>query len=234
SALEGLPQTMLAQLAFPLLDDQVRAVRIEAARVLAPVPVGKLQGESLKIYNRAASEYINSQQVNAERPEAQLNLGNYYAAKGEVDKAVASYKKSISLEDVFVPAYINLADLYRVQGEDSAAEVLLQSAIEIAPKNADAHYALGLLKIRQKKNSKAIKLLQHAADFDKSNAHYVYVYAIALDSTGQKDVAIKVLQGANKRFPQDTNILEALIAFHREAGNEFAAQTFMKKLQKLK
>lgn len=234
SALEGLPQTMLAQLAFPLLDDQVRAVRIEAARVLAPVPVGKLQGDLLKIYNRAAREYINSQQIYAERPEAQLNLGNYYAAKGQIDEAVAAYKKSIRLEDVFVPAYINLADLYRTQGEDSAADSLLQSAIEISPKNADAHYALGLLKIRQKKNSEAIKLLQHATEFDKSNAHYVYVYAIALDSTGQKDVAIKVLQGANERFPQDTNILEALIAFHRDAGNEFAAQTFVKKLQKMK
>lgn len=233
SALEGLPQTMLAQLAFPLLDDPIRSVRIEAARVLAPVPTGKLQGELLTIYNRAASEYINSQQVNAERPEAQLNLGNYYAAKGEIDKAVAAYKKSIGLEDVFIPAYINLADLYRAQGEDNSADSLLQSAIEIAPKNADAHYALGLLKIRQKKNSEAIKLLQRAAEFNKSNANYVYVYAIALDSTGQKDVAIKVLQGANERFPQNANILEALITFHRDAGNEFAAQTLMKKLQKL-
>jgi len=234
SALEGLPQTMLAQLAFPLLDDPVRSVRIEAARVLAPVPVGKLQGESLTIYNRAAREYIISQQVNAERPEAQLNLGNYYAAKGEYDKAIAAYKKSIHLEDVFIPAYINLADLYRSQGDDGAAEMLLHRAIEIAPENADAQYSLGLLKIRQKQNSEAIKLLKRAAEFDKSNAHYVYVYAIALDSIGQKDLAIEALRGAYERFPEDTNILQALIAFHREAGNEFAAQTLMKKLKKLK
>jgi tetratricopeptide (TPR) repeat protein len=234
SALEGLSQSMLAKLAFPLLDDPIRSVRIEAARVLAPVSVGKLQGELLTVYNRAAREYINSQLVNAERPEAQLNLGNYYAAKGKIDKAIAAYKKSISLEDVFVPAYINLADLYRAQGDDSVADSLLKNAIEIAPKNADANYALGLLKIRQKKNSEAIKLLQRAAEFDKSNAHYVYVYAIALDSTGQMDAAIEALQDANEKFPQDTNILEALITFHRNAGNEFAAQTLMKKLQKLK
>ncbi|NOQ89630.1 MAG: tetratricopeptide repeat protein, partial [Gammaproteobacteria bacterium] len=228
SALEGLPQAMLAQLAFPLLDDSVRSVRIEAARVLAPVPVGQLQGELINTYNRAAKEYIYSQQVNAERPEAQFNLGNYYAAKGEYDKAIAAYKKSIHLEDVFVPAYINLTDLYRLQGDDDAAEMLLLRAIEIAPKNADIHYALGLLKIRQKKNAEAVKLLQRAVEFDTSNAHYVYVYAIALNSTGQKDVAIEVLQRANDSFPKDTNILEALIVFYREDGNEFAAQTLMK------
>jgi len=60
------------------------------------------------------------------------------------------------------------------------------------------------------------------------------VYAIALDSIGQKDLAIEALRGAYERFPEDTNILQALIAFHREAGNEFAAQTLMKKLKKLK
>ena len=234
SALEGLPHAMLAQLAFPLLDDSVRSVRIEAARVLAPVPVGQLQGELLKTYNRAAKEYIYSQQVNAERPEAQFNLGNYYAAKGEYDKAIAAYKKSIHLEDVFVPAYINLTDLYRSQDNDSAAERLLQRAIEIAPENADVHYAFGLLKIRQKKNTEALKQLKRATILDTSNSHYVYVYAIALNSTGQKDVAIEVLQRANDSFPQDTNILEALIVFYREDGNEFAAQTLMKKLQKLK
>jgi len=234
SALEGLPQAMLTQLAFPLLDDSVRSVRIEAARVLAPVPVGQLQGELLKIYNRAAKEYIYSQQVNAERPEAQFNLGNYYAAKGEDDKALAAYKKSIHLEEAFVPAYINLTDLYRSQGDDAAAETILRRVIEIAPNNADVHYALGLLKIRQKKNAEAVKLLQHAAAFDTSNAHYVYVYAIALNSTGQKDAAIEVLQRASDSFPQDTNIIEALIMFYRESGNEFAAQNLMKKLQKLK
>lgn len=233
SALEGLPPAMLVQLAFPLIADPVRSVRIEAARVLAPVPVGQLQGEQLIIYNRAAKEYINSLMVNAEFPEAQLNLGNYYVAKGEVDKAVTAYKKSIKLEDVFVPAYINLADLYRRQEDDTEAEKVLRKAIKIAPDNADAHYALGLSLVRQKKNDEALKLLQRAADFDTSNAHYVYVYAVALHSTGKKDMAIEIMQEANVHFPLDIEILNALIAFHRDAGNEFAMQTFMKKRKKL-
>ena len=38
------------------------------------------------------NEYIKSQMVNADRPETQLNLGNFYAAKGDVDKAITAYK----------------------------------------------------------------------------------------------------------------------------------------------
>jgi predicted CXXCH cytochrome family protein len=233
SALEGLPQAMLVQLAFPLIDDPVRSVRIEAARVMAAVPVGQLQGEQLKIYKHAMNEYINSQMVNAERPEAQLNLGNFYTAKGDIDKAIMAYKKSIMLEDVFVPAYINLADLYRAQENDTEAEKVLRKAIKIAPENVDAYYALGLSLVRQKKNDEALKMLQRAAGFETTNAHYVYVYAVALNSTGKKDIALDVLRDANARFPQDTEILNALVAFNRDAGNEFAMQAYMKKLKKL-
>jgi tetratricopeptide (TPR) repeat protein len=234
SALEGLPQSLLVQLAFPLLDDPVRSVRIEAARVLAPIPVGQLKAEKLAQYNRAAKEYVKSQTVNAERPEAQLNLGNYYAVKGDFSKSINAYKKAIRLEDVFIPAYINLSDLYRKQKNDVGAEKVLRAAIKAVPVSADAHYALGLSLIRQKKNTEAVGVLQKATDFNPSNAHYVYVYAVALNSTGNNKQAIEILQVANVRFPQNTNILEALVAFHRDVGDEIAAQTYMKKLQEMK
>jgi tetratricopeptide (TPR) repeat protein len=233
SALEGLPQAMLVQLAFPLLNDPAKIVRIEAARLLAPVPVGELAGEQLSIYTNASNEYIESQEVNADRPEAQLNLGNFYLAKKQLERAEQAYNKAIKLDNAFVPAYINLADLYRVKSSDTEAENTLRRLIKIAPDNADAHYALGLSMIRQQKTGEAIRFLQRAAGYDLSNAHYVYVYAVALNSTGETSLAIDVLQDAQKRFPQDREILNALIVFHRDANNDFAAQTYMKKLQKL-
>jgi len=229
-ALEGLQPVMLVQLVFPLLDDPVRSVRIEAARVLAPVPVGQLQGEQLSIYNKAASEYIESQTANAERPEAQLNLGNYYAAKGEIDKAVAAYKKAIELENVFVPAYVNLADLYRVQQKEADAYSVLLSAKQVAVNNAAVHHALGLLLVRQKKTNEAVVELEAAARLVPENSRYIYVYAVALNSTGKPGDAIEQLQIAHDRFPGNVEILQALISFNRDAGNEFAAERYMKKL----
>ena len=232
-ALEGLQPAMLVRPVFPLLDDPVRSVRIEAARVLAPVPVGQLQGDQLSIYNRAASEYVESQTANAERPEAQLNLGNYYAAKGEIEKASAAYTKAIELEDIFVPAYVNLADLFRAQQKDDEAEKILNKAIAVAPDNADVHFALALLLVRKQQSDKAVNSFQRAAELDISNARYAYVYAVALNSAGKTDQAIELMQDAHNRFPGNADILSALIAFHRDAGNNFAAQAYMKKLQKL-
>jgi tetratricopeptide (TPR) repeat protein len=232
-ALEGVEPSMRVQLVFPLLDDPVRSVRIEAARVLAPVQVGQLQAEQLSIYNRAAGEYINSQKVNSERPEAQLNLGNYYAARGEADKAETAYKKAIELEEGFVPAYINLADLYRMQAEDKEAHKILLAAQQTVAANADVHHALGLLLVRQKKTSKAVVELETAARLAPENYRYLYVYAVALNATGKTDKAIEQLQLAHDRFPNNVEILRALISINHDAGNAFAAERYMKKLNSL-
>jgi predicted CXXCH cytochrome family protein len=231
--LEGLQPAMLVQLVFPLLDDPVRSVRVEAARVLAPVPVGQLQGKQLSIYNKASNEYIASQTVNAERPDAQLNLANYYVARGEAVKAEAALKKAIELEAVFMPAYINLADFYRLQEQDAQAYEVLSKAKQLAPDNADVHHALGLVLVRQNKAEQAVAELETAARLMPENVRYIYVYAVALNSTGKPEEAIEQLQVAHDRFPDNIEILQALVSFNRDAGNAFTAEQYMKKLNEL-
>lgn len=230
-ALEGQQPALLVQLVFPLLDDPVRSVRIEAARVLAPVPTGQLQGEQGSIYRKATDEYIESQTVNAERPEAQLNLANFYAARGEAARAEAALVKAIELEDVFMPAYVNLADIYRAQDKDPDAYSVLSKAKQLAPGNADVRHSLGLVLVRQNKTEQALAELEAAAALANDNPRYLYVYAVALNSTGKPNEAIEQLQIAHDRFPGNIEILQALIAFHRDAGNAFTAERLMKKLE---
>ncbi len=128
---------------------------------------------------------------------------------------------------------INLADLYRAQQNDTEAEKVLHKVIEVVPANASANYALGLLYVRKQDNDNALKMLQRAVQLEPSNAHYAYVYGVALNSAGKKVDSIEILQSAQSRFPRNRDILNALVAFHREAGNEFAAQSFLNKLKKL-
>ena len=47
--------------------------------------------------------------------------------------------------------------------------------------------------------------------------------AIALHSAGRRAAALAVLRGANKRHPQDLDILGALVSINREAGDQQAA-----------
>ena len=73
--------------------------------------------------------------------------------------------------------------------------------------------------------------LQRASTLNPDSARYIYVYAVALNSTGKPAEALLVLQGAHNRFPNNTDILSALVAFNRDQGNTAAASHYAKKLQ---
>lgn len=229
--LESVPAEMRVRLAFPMLEDPVRAVRIEAARSLAPIPTGDLPEHQRLLLDKAVREYIAAQQVMAERPEAQVNLGNLYAALGEAEQAAVAYETAIDLNPAYVPAYVNLADLYRAQGKEAGAENALRRAARVSPGNADVHHALGLSLVRQQRTQEGVEALRLASTLNPDNPRYIYVYAVALNSTGEPEKAIMTLQGAHNRHPDNRDILSALVAFHRDAGNQAAARSYAEKLR---
>jgi predicted Zn-dependent protease len=174
---------------------------------------------------------VDSQLAMAERPEAQANLGNFYVARGEGDKAIAAYRTAMILEPRFVPARINLADFYSRSGNEAQAEAVLREGITENPSNGDLQHALGLTLIRQKRLPEAVTALQLGARLSPGNPRYVYVYAVALNSTGQARQAIMVLQGAHNAHPNDRDILSALVAFNRDACNDEQAARYAQKLK---
>lgn len=231
TVLETAPSEIRIRLALPMLGDPVRAVRIEAARVLAALPDEELAADQRALFETALQEYIEAQQAMAERPEAQINLGNLHAVRGEFDKAITAYKTATDLDPGYVPGYVNLADLYRSRGKEAEAGKILRRAAEVVPGSADVHYALGLALVRQKRMDEALGELRLASTLRPDNAHYIYVYAVALNSTGKPEQAIILLQGAHNAHPNNVNILNALVAFHRDMGNQAAARTYAEKLR---
>jgi tetratricopeptide (TPR) repeat protein len=208
-------------------------VRIEAARILAPIPQGDLSAEQRRKLDAASKEYIASQQANADRPEAQTNLGNFYAAKGDRREAIESYNTSIELAPYYLPAYVNLADFYRRVGQESDALELLQRAVKINPDNAAAHHALGLSLVRLKRYQDGLQQIEQAAWLQPDDANYAYVYAIALNSMGQKKQAIQTLRTAQLQHPRNREILSALVNFLRESGDLAGANRFAEQLRAL-
>ena len=231
SILEGIPLEHRVRLVFPMLNDPVRSVRIEAARVLADVPPGDLPQQQKTMLQNGIQEYIAVQLSNAERPEAQSNLGGLYIALGEYEKAKTALGIAIKLNPDFVPAYVNLADLYRSLNDEINAEKTLRRALEVSPDSPVIHHVLGLSLFRQQRSQEAIDELRLAAQLDPANTRYVYVYAVALNSTGDPQQAIMILLGANAAHPDNVEILQALVSFHRDLGNHAAARKYAEKLQ---
>ena len=232
-ALESVPPGLRVQLAFPLLRDPVRAVRIEAARVLSTIPVGELPQVHRRPLQAASEEYIAAQLANAERPEAQTNLGNFYAARGERLPAIAAYQTAIELAPYYLPAYVNLADFYRRLGQETDALELLQRAVAGNPENASARHALGLSLVRLQRYQAALNELALAARLDPGNASFSYVYAVALNSLGEEEQALSTLRAALERHPLNRDILNALVSYLRDAGDLASARKYDERLRAL-
>ncbi len=211
------PQTRVTLLA-PLLADEARIVRMDAARGLAGEAEQHLNSEDRKRFETALDKYVAAQRFNAERPEAQVNLANLYIVRGKVSEAEAALLKAIEIDPTFVPAPITLAELRRSQGQESAAEATLRSALQRNPESAPLLHALGLSLVRQKRTEEAVDKLIKAAKLAPEAPRFAYVAGVALHDSGKPSEASEMLKAALSDHPYDREILYALTTYELQAG----------------
>jgi Flp pilus assembly protein TadD len=231
AAADAVSVEQLAALVAPLLDDPRRAVRIEAARLAAPLPSGMLTPAQQAAFDAAADEFIAAQHYNADRPEARTALGTFYAARGRPEDAERLLRSAIALEPRHVPAYVNLADLRRAQGRDADAEAVLREGLTANPGDASLHHALGLALVRLQRTPEALGELRRATELAPGDTRFAYVYAVALNSAGEVKDALKEIDRALKSRPDDRELLMAGALFARDTGAAARATAYANRLR---
>jgi len=228
-AAEALPVPERAAVAVPLLGDPLRAVRIEAARVLAPAVPGSASLVRDPAWTRAAAEFVATQNYNADRPEARVALGSFDAALGRYDEAQAAFAAARKLDSTFAPSYVNAADAFRAAGKEAAARDTLKDGIAMMPDSAVLHHSLGLSYARQQQSADALRELERAVALAPDQSQYVYVYAVGLNSFGRTQDAIRTLERAAQRWPRQRDVQLALATMYRDAGRRDAARNVAKR-----
>jgi Flp pilus assembly protein TadD len=203
---------------------------VRAGRALAAAPLDGLPPDRRAARERALNEYVASEEAVGERPEAHLNLGLFYAERGEVARAEAEYRLALRRQPGFAPAYANLADLYRAVGRDGAATATLADGLKAAPDDPSLLHALGLARVREGRTADAVTLLRRASEARPGDTRFAYVYAVALHSTGKPSEAIAVLEKALEHAPNDRDLLFGLTTFSREAGRLPAARDYARRM----
>lgn len=213
----GLQPQLQVDLAAPLLSDALRAVRLEAFRIVSPSRT-LLHARFRQGFADASAEYIDAQAAIAERPEAHVNLGNLYLDEGNTARSEAGFRQALQIDAGHVGARANLADLYRRLGREKDAEAVLRDGLALRSGEPALLHALGLLLVRNDSTAEGLSALREASAASPGNARYLYVYAVALNSLEQADAAIAILAGARDRFPADFDISWALATMLRDAG----------------
>ncbi len=201
----------------PLLSDPVRTVRIQAAISLVEIADSSLTSGDRAKFERAFDEFVAEQRFNADRPEAQANLGQLLVQRGRAEEAIGAFREAIHLDRTFFPAYVNLADAYRLQGNEAEAERTLRAGIAASASSAVLHHSLGLALVRQHRLRDALPELARAVALDPAEPRYSYVYAVGLHENGERAEAIRVLQASAARHPDDADTRQALTEYLDEA-----------------
>lgn len=228
-----LPVDLRLPLVAPLLSDPLRTLRIEAASVLADAPGERLSMEQRAAFQHAAAEFMESQSYNADRADARVNLATFLARRGDGANAEDQLEAALSIDPYFLATYVNLADLYRMQGRDAEGERVLRAGLALAPGSAMLHHALGLALVRMQRLADAVAELERATALDPADARFAYVFAVALHSTGKADAAIAKLEKALTAHPTNSDILSALMSFHREQGETALSERYAEQLRAL-
>jgi predicted CXXCH cytochrome family protein len=235
-ALEGLTGRSAAtvlKLAYPLLDDPVRAVRIEAARRLAAVPRELTTPAQAAAITRGTEEYEQAQRVNRDHPSAWVNLGDLDAMRGRAAEAEAAFRTALAIDSTDLVAHLNLADLQRAIGRDDLTEEMLFGALAVDPGTPEILHAIGLLRVRQGDLAGALDWLERAAAGRPENARFAYVYGVALASAGDTARGVRVLEESLGAHPYDRGILAALAAYARDLGEVETAIGYAERLVKV-
>ncbi len=95
-----------------------------------------------------------------------VNLGNALREKGQLDEAIACYKRAIELDPEFASAHSGLGLALLGKGQLDEAIACYKKAIELDPKLAAAHANLGWALSSKGKLGEAIACFKKAIELD--------------------------------------------------------------------
>jgi tetratricopeptide (TPR) repeat protein len=130
-SLQELPPQELQRHLTPLLHDPLRAVRTEAARLLAAVPVEIFAANDREALESALADYMAGQESLADHPAAHLMMAMVYEKRGNFEAAEQAYHTALRLDPQNVQGHINLAMFYAVSGRRNEAAAQYRHAIDL-------------------------------------------------------------------------------------------------------
>jgi predicted CXXCH cytochrome family protein len=213
SVFEGLaPEDRAA--VRPLLRDPLRALRIQAAWLLASGAQALAAGDAAA-FDHAAEEFVASHQFRADRPEDRMALGVFFEQRGRTREAMDTYRSAVRLAPDFAPAHHTLAlALVRTGSkEDALGELKLAAQLSNDGDRArfTHDYAVALHSFG--KVDEAIATLEQVREFAPADRDVLFALATFHRDAGHLSEAVKYARQLQQFYPDDleaTALLGAL------------------------
>ncbi|MGL1887119.1 MAG: tetratricopeptide repeat protein [Reichenbachiella sp.] len=207
-------------LVVPLLKDSIRLVRVTAAQFMTMVDPNASKNPA---YQRAMNENLESLKMQSDFASGQHALAIYYEGQGELEKAIAAYRKAIGIDNFYNQAKMNLALILYRQGKTDEAIILYENVVSQEPEYAYTYYMLGLLHNELGNVSEALKYLDIATKKEPYNSRAFYNYAVLLLQQKDFKSSINAVDSSVKLFGMQEDLLYIKLLALSEKGDKAAA-----------
>jgi tetratricopeptide (TPR) repeat protein len=221
---------------LPLLDDPQRAVRDEALRALASIPLLALPEERRAGFTAALEDYERRLRSNADLPGNRLNLAVLLERKGQQLDALEQYRQALKLDPYFSPARVNLVTLANGILRQDEAEQVLREGVALKDMPASDHgnlaYMLALLLVERGQAEEGLQWMEQAAVALPDNSRIRYNQGLLLLQMKRREAAQVALEAGLAQSPQDPDLFYALIYLHGSGGQREQALSYLRRLEK--
>lgn len=222
---------------LPLIEDPALAVRDEAVRVLAEVPIEQIPEAQRDRFRSVLADYERRLRGNADLPGGRFNLAELLSRQGNADEAMDEYRQTLRLDPYFSPARINLVTLANAHQRPDDAEQLLREGLNLEKMPVNDHgnlaYMLALLLVERGREGEALTWMEKAASALPESSRIRYNQALLLARMQRRDEALGVLRDGLKRSPDNPDLLYALIYLHATQGERTQAFEYIKHMREV-
>ena len=158
--------------------------------------LGALAWQQSVIYTDLVTLYQDTLRKNPACWMAHNNLGTEFLRKGQTDKAMIHFQKSLEIKPDHVEAIANLGNVFLRQGRVDEAIVQYNKALEIAPDYASVHTNLGTALLDKGEVSESIEHYLKALQFRPDLAEAHHNLGCARAQQGKTEEAVRHYQKA--------------------------------------
>ena len=129
-------------------------------------------------------------------------VGDYYHATGQFDRAIAAYAGIISTQPDRLDLREKLARVYGAKGDEEKVIETLKEIVEIDPQNATIHKQIAGIYMQSERFKEAIPFLQTALSITKGTATEYGALGRMMIESDENEVAVEFLKDAAYLFPE--------------------------------
>ncbi|MFO1311365.1 MAG: tetratricopeptide repeat protein [Burkholderiales bacterium] len=165
-------------------------------------------------------------------PKAELAAGNAQLSAGQIEEAIASYRRALSTATVLPEARFNLGVALQSRQQFEEAAECFRSVIGLAPRYAPAYLNLGNALRELGRPGEALDAYRNAAQCDPRSATAQVNLGNALKESGRADEALTCYENARQIDPQFPDLEFNIANAYKDLGRfDQAAESYRRALE---